>query len=112
MAEEFDDHDELRDGGGDFANQDQLVRNAVHNESQEQLNPADVGQRKSSKKRRRMFCSHCNRMENHRRDHRKSWLKSYVTGLMFGLNYFLGPFKCSCCGGKRWIIAITKSGIK
>jgi len=64
---------------------------------------------RSKKKKRRMFCGGCNRMENHRRAHRSSWINSYITGLTFGLNLLVGPFKCTCCGSNRWIIRLKKS---
>ena len=64
---------------------------------------------RSKKKKRRMFCGGCNRIENHRRAARSSWINSYVTGLCFGLNHLVGPFKCTCCGSNRWIIRLKKS---
>ena len=64
---------------------------------------------RSRKKKRRMFCGGCNRMENHRRSARTSWINSYITGLTFGLNHLVGPFKCTCCGSNRWIIRLKKS---
>lgn len=63
----------------------------------------------SRKKKRRMFCRGCNRMESHRRANKKSWLNSYVTGLCFGLNRVMGPFKCTCCGTNRWLIRLKKN---
>lgn len=68
-------------------------------------------QSRSKKKKRRMFCGGCNRMENHRRAGRKSWLNSYITGLTFGINRLVGPFKCTCCGSNRWIIRLKKSNV-
>ena len=55
-----------------------------------------------SKKRKRVFCSHCNRMEAHKRDRRKSTLRSFITGLTFGLNLLFGRIQCVCCGNYRW----------
>ena len=84
--------------------EDEFVEDQLSPEEREILGPA--------KKRRRMFCANCNRMETHRRAHRKSWFDSYVTGMTFGLNRIFGPFKCTCCGFNRWIIKITRDGLK
>ncbi len=84
--------------------EDEIYEDQPSPEEREILGPA--------KKRRRMFCGNCNRMETHRRAHRKSWFDSYVTGMTFGLNRIFGPFKCTCCGFNRWIIKITRDGLK
>ncbi len=78
----------------------------------DQISPEEAAIMGPVKKRRRMFCSNCNRTENHRPANRRSWINSYFTGLAFGLNRFLGPFKCTCCGHNRWLFKITRKGIK
>lgn len=68
-------------------------------------------QSRSKKRKRRMFCGSCHRMENHKHAGRKSWFNSYITGLTFGINRLCGPFKCTCCGHNRWIIRLKKSNV-
>jgi len=71
------------------------------------------GKRSSKKqKRRKMFCSSCNRMETHKRVNKQSWLNSYVMGLTFGLKQIFGPFKCTCCGNNRWLFKVFRKGMK
>jgi hypothetical protein len=62
----------------------------------------DHGGSGSRRKRRKwMFCFHCNRPEGHFVAFRGSWLYSFVTGMTFGLIKFVGPYKCQCCGKNR-----------
>ena len=89
----------------EYADDDQL-RDEEFEDSRESSRGSSS---RSKKKKRRMFCGGCNRIENHRRSARSSWLNSYVTGLTFGLNRLVGPFKCTCCGSNRWIIRLKKS---
>ena len=77
-------------------------------QSSEQRSTSSSGK----KRRKKMFCKHCNRMETHRRTNNQSWLQSYVTGLFFGLNRLFGPFKCTCCGNNRWYVLFTRAGVK
>ena len=69
---------------------------------EDELEDEELDARRRSKKRKRIFCKHCNRMEAHKRDRRKSTLRSFITGLTFGLNLFFGRLQCVCCGNYRW----------
>ena len=63
----------------------------------------ESGGRKSRKgsKKKRLYCFHCNRQENHSNPFIGAWFYSYLIGLSFGLLHFFGPFRCTCCGRNR-----------
>jgi len=113
-TDEYSDDDSLADGeyeDGEYEDGEYEDGEYEDEEFEEDQRSSRESQSRSKKKKRRMFCGGCNRMENHRRTARASWLQSYVTGLTFGLNRIVGPFKCTCCGGKRWIIRLKKSNV-
>ena len=53
------------------------------------------------RKRHRLYCFHCNRMENHFHAKTDKWYYSYLLGFSFGIASMLGPFRCVCCGHDR-----------
>ena len=58
--------------------------------------------RRRNRKRLRLFCFHCNRPEGFYHANRGTWMYSYLIGLTFGLSRWIGPFKCRCCGHRRF----------
>ena len=61
----------------------------------------EVGRRKKS--RLKLFCFNCNRPESFFHANRGKWLHSYFAGLTFGISRWIGPFKCRCCGHRRYL---------
>lgn len=59
------------------------------------------GQESSRSRRFRLHCFHCNRPEGHFVKYRERTIYSFFVGLTFGLIYFVGPFRCQCCGHSR-----------
>ena len=53
------------------------------------------------KKRKWLFCFHCNRPESHALYRQNRWYYSFLIGLTFGLVRLIGPFQCQCCGATR-----------
>ncbi len=53
------------------------------------------------RKKTRIFCFECNRLEGHSLYVRSRWFYSYLLGLTFGLVTIVGPYQCQCCGQKR-----------
>ena len=66
---------------------------------------ADDSGRRKSRKRRKMFCFHCNRPEGHFLSAQHRWYYSFATGMTFGLIKIIGPYQCQCCGAKRLMCA-------
>ncbi len=56
------------------------------------------------KKKRDLYCFHCNRLESHL-PYKVGWYHGLLTGLSLGLNHWLGPFYCRCCGYRRLMFA-------
>ena len=51
----------------------------------------------------RLFCFHCNRPESHFNGLKGRWYFWIVNGMTFGLIRFIGPYRCRCCGNKRYL---------
>ncbi|QEG22796.1 hypothetical protein [Mariniblastus fucicola] len=68
--------------------------------SPEGFSAAELESRKGRKKPK-LYCFHCNRMEGHSNPYIGAWFYSYFIGLTFGLLHFIGPFRCTCCGRQR-----------
>jgi hypothetical protein len=50
-----------------------------------------------------LFCFRCHRPERHAIINRNQWYYSILVGFTFGLILLIGPFRCRCCGGMRWL---------
>ena len=53
------------------------------------------------KRKLRLFCFHCNRMELHFNSLKLRPFYSLLLGATFGLIALYGPFRCRCCGHTR-----------
>lgn len=69
-----------------------------------ELSSEDWGPSRSLTKRDAMlFCFRCHRPEKHAVINRNRWFYSILVGFTFGLVLLIGPFRCRCCGGLRWL---------
>lgn len=50
-----------------------------------------------------MTCFRCNRPDFHFHGLRPRWYWSVLVGFSFGLVIFTGPYRCRCCGARRWM---------
>ena len=66
---------------------------------------ADDSGKRRSRKRRKLFCFHCNRPEGHFLSAQYRWYYSFAVGMTFGLVKIIGPYQCQCCGAKRLMFA-------
>lgn len=50
-----------------------------------------------------LTCFRCNRPDFHFHGLRPRWYWSLLLGFSFGLVQLIGPYRCRCCGARRWM---------
>lgn len=70
-------------------------------DSNDETLEGELGEPRRKRKRHKLYCFHCNRMENHFHSKSDKWYYSFLLGFSFGIASMIGPFRCVCCNHRR-----------